>query len=92
MTYLHSCIQERASREEIAMNENRIIVSGVTCPDIPVDTVLQTAVGELNEVVIIGTHKDGREYFASSVADGPNVNWMLDRAKKALIEIIDVAR
>ena len=71
------------------MNDNFVIVSGMTCPDIPVDKVLEAAIGELDEVVIIGTHKDGREYFASSVADGPNVNWMLDRAKKALIEIID---
>jgi hypothetical protein len=74
------------------MSENFIIVPGVTCPDIPVDKVLQAAIGELKEVVIFGTHKDGREFFASSVADGPNVNWMLDRAKKALIEIIDEAR
>ena len=71
------------------MSEDLIIVPGATCPDIPVDKVLQTAIGKLNEVVVIGTYKDGREYFASSIADGPNVNWMLDRAKKALIEIID---
>lgn len=72
-----------------AMREKFVIVSGITCPDTSVDRVLASAMGELEEVVIIGTHKDGKEYFASSVADGPNVNWMLDRAKKALIEIID---
>lgn len=71
------------------MSENFIIVPKLICPDIPVDKVLEAAIGELDEVAIIGTHKDGREYFASSVADGPNVNWMLDRAKKALIEIVD---
>ena len=74
------------------MSEKFVIIYGVTCPDIPVDRVLQAAIGELKEVVIIGTHKDGSEYFASSVADGPNVNWMLDRAKKALIEIVDIGR
>lgn len=72
-----------------AMRDKFIMVSGITGPDTSVDGVLACAIGELDEVVIIGTHKDGKEYFASSIADGPNVNWMLDRAKKALIEIID---
>ena len=71
------------------MGEAFVVISGINCPDITVDRVLEDAIGELNEVVVIGTHKDGREYFASSLADGPNVNWMLDRAKKALIEIVD---
>lgn len=71
------------------MNEKFVIVNGITSPDVPVDQVLRSAIGELDEVVIIGTHKDGKEYFASSIADGPSVNWMLDRAKKALIEIVD---
>ena len=60
-----------------------------TSLDIHADTVLKEAIGELNEVVIVGTRKDGQEYFASSIADGPNVNWMLDRAKKALLDIAD---
>lgn len=79
----HNC------EERMAMGEKFLIVSGKTIPDFPVDRLLEDAIGELDEVVIIGTHKDGKEYFASSVADGPNVNWMLDRAKKALIEIVD---
>ncbi|TKB27504.1 hypothetical protein FCL47_05040 [Desulfopila sp. IMCC35006] len=74
------------------MRNRFLIVPGLTCSDIPVDDVLEAAIGELRDVVIIGTYKDGREFFASSIADGPNVNWMLDRAKKALIEIIDAER
>lgn len=74
------------------MGNKFVIVNGVTSPEVPVDQVLRAAIGELDEVVIIGTHKDGKEYFASSVSDGPNVNWMLDRAKKALIEIVDSGR
>lgn len=73
----------------MTMGQKFVIVSGKTIPDFPVDRLLEDAIGELDEVVIIGTHKDGKEYFASSIADGPNVNWMLDRAKKALIEIVD---
>ena len=71
------------------MRETVIAVPGDTYHCDHVDKALLTAIGKLDEVVIIGTYKDGGEYFASSVADGPNVNWMLDRAKKALIEIID---
>ncbi|MGB3209176.1 MAG: hypothetical protein WBB19_00580 [Desulforhopalus sp.] len=71
------------------MNDEFVTLSDVRYLDIPADRILEAARGELNDVVIIGTHKDGTEYFASSVADGPNVNWMLDRAKKALVEIVD---
>ncbi|WP_205240365.1 hypothetical protein [Desulfoprunum benzoelyticum] len=74
------------------MGDKFVIVNGITSPEVSVDQVLEAAIGELEEVVIIGTHKDGKEYFASSIADGPNVNWMLDRAKKALIEIVDSGR
>ena len=74
------------------MSDKFVIVNGITSPEVSVDQVLKAAIGELEEVVIIGTHKDGKEYFASSIADGPNVNWMLDRAKKALIEIVDSGR
>jgi len=74
------------------MSDKFVIVNGITSPEVSVDQVLEAAIGELEEVVIIGTHKDGKEYFASSIADGPNVNWMLDRAKKALIEIVDSGR
>jgi hypothetical protein len=76
----------------MAMSDKFVIVNGITSPEVSVDQVLEAAIGELDEVVIIGTHKDGKEYFASSIADGPNVNWMLDRAKKALIEIVDSGR
>jgi uncharacterized ParB-like nuclease family protein len=76
----------------MAMSDKFVIVNGITSPEVSVDRVLEAAIGELEEVVIIGTHKDGKEYFASSIADGPNVNWMLDRAKKALIEIVDSGR
>ena len=76
----------------MAMSDKFVIVNGITSPEVSVYRVLEAAIGELEEVVIIGTHKDGKEYFASSIADGPNVNWMLDRAKKALIEIVDSGR
>ena len=71
------------------MNDNIVKMPEIKRFDTSADSMLEAAIGELNEVVIVGTHKDGTEYFASSVADGPNANWMLDRAKKALVEIVD---
>lgn len=61
----------------------------ITKLDIPPERVLKGALEiELESVVIVGHTKDG-EYFASSIADGPEVLWMLERAKKAILEIPD---
>lgn len=63
--------------------------NGVTRLDIDPDPVLESAVGKLEWVVIIGVDSDGYEYFASSKADGAEVNWALDRAKYKLQQITD---
>ena len=61
----------------------------VTKLDIPVDRVLEKAVGQLDSVVILGYDKEGDEYFASSNADGGDVMWLIERAKKRLLDIVD---
>ena len=66
-----------------------VIFHGVTVLDFDPDRVLSAAVGELECVVVIGRTKYGEEYFASSLADGGDVLWMMERAKKALLEISD---
>ena len=33
----------------------------------------------------IGYAKDGSEYMASSIAGGPEVNWLLDRCKARMM-------
>lgn len=49
--------------------------------------VLAAALGEnMTSVVIIGYDSDGAEYFASSVADGGTVLWLVERAKQQLID------
>lgn len=63
--------------------------NGLTSLDICPDRVIEKASGELSSVVIIGYHKDGSEYFASSIADGADINWMIDRAKLRLLQIVD---
>lgn len=61
--------------------------TGITRLDIPIDRVLESAVGQLEHVVIIGYDKDGEEYFASDYADGGDVLWLLERCKKRLLEV-----
>ena len=58
-----------------------------TKADIPPDKGLKAAIGKLDKVVISGYTKDGKEYFASSTADGPDVLWLLERCKRNLLNI-----
>ena len=63
---------------------------GVTSLDISADRVLDVAkAAEMQSVIIIGYDADGEEYFASSIADGPEVLWALERAKMKLMRIVD---
>ena len=60
----------------------------ITCLDIPTERVLQKAIEkELETAVVVGYDKDGNLYFASSVADGGDVLWLFELAKKALLEV-----
>jgi hypothetical protein len=61
----------------------------VTTLDLDPDRILDRAKGQLETVIIIGVDEDGDEYFASSVADGGSALWMMERAKKALLETPD---
>ena len=62
---------------------------GITKLDLDPDTILENNKGKLEGVVIMGWDKDGREVFASSYADGGTVLWLVERLKKALLELGD---
>ena len=64
-----------------------IFLNNATKLDIPPDRILNSAVGLLEGVVLLGYDKGGEEYFASSYADGGDVLWLLEKAKKKLMEI-----
>lgn len=66
-----------------------IILNNITSLDIPADRVLEGAIEKLEQVVILGYEKDGSEYFASSIADGGTVLWLLERLKIKLLDIVD---
>lgn len=59
--------------------------TGITKLDLPPDRILETAMGKLKGVVILGYDTEGEEYFACTYADGGTVNWLLDRCKQKLL-------
>lgn len=72
------------------MTDNVTNLNQITKLDIPAERVLQAALdAELTDVVIIGYDLDGNEYFASSMADGGNALWLLERAKLELLRTVD---
>jgi len=67
--------------------DNVVHFTGATKLDIPALTVLQAAIdNDLEDVVIIGYRKDGEGYYASSMADGAQVLWLVESFKKVLLE------
>jgi len=67
--------------------DNIVEFDGITSLDIPPPRILAKAAGaKLESVVVIGFREDGNFYFASSGADGGDVIWLLELAKKQLLE------
>ena len=68
--------------------DNVVTLDCVTSLDAPPERVLQKAIdAEITDAVVIGYGADGELYFASSIADGGSVLWLMEKAKKALLEI-----
>lgn len=61
--------------------------TGITSLDIDPDRVLAKAQGQLQAVVVIGYDQDGQLYVATSYADGGDMLWALEQAKRKLLEI-----
>lgn len=70
--------------------DNLVYLDIVTRHNIPPERVLKCALeADVKDIVICGYTKDGEEYFASSLADGGSVLWLLERMKKMLLEVGD---
>lgn len=66
---------------------NVIPLGAVTRLDIPTDRVLDGAKGHCTDgVVVMGYDDDGDLYFASSIADGGDVLWLMEKLKQQLLE------
>lgn len=62
--------------------------TGVTTLDGDASLVLKDAlVSGLTDVVVLGYDADGDEYFSSSMADGGDVLWLLERLKTQLLAV-----
>lgn len=58
--------------------------------DLPPERILNAALGsDLESCVIVGFDKDGDFYFASTKADGGEVIWFFELAKKKLLEVCE---
>ena len=66
---------------------NVIDLPVITTLDLPSDKLLEKAIGNVDDVLIIGYDKAGELYFASSRADGGSVLWLMELAKKRLLEV-----
>jgi hypothetical protein len=67
-----------------------VTFTGITPFDLPADRVLADATARgLKSVVVIGYEEDGGEFFASSIADGADVLWLLERTKHKLMKIVE---
>ena len=71
------------------MSADIVNFPGISYLDLPPDRILEGAAGKLERVVIIGYTADGEEYFASSIADGGEVVWLMERMKLKLLRIGD---
>lgn len=59
---------------------------GATRLDIPAERILRQALdSDLETAIVIGRTRDGNIYFVSSFADGGDVLWLMEIAKKHLL-------
>lgn len=68
------------------MSAKIIPLGGVTRLDLPVDNILDKAKERLDSVVLMGWDKDGELYFASTIANGGDVLWIMEKCKAALLQ------
>ena len=70
------------------MTDNIIDFNGITTQDIDSDKVISSALGKLDFVFIIGYDKNGELYLASSSSDLTKNLWVLEKAKKDILDDI----
>jgi lipid-binding SYLF domain-containing protein len=73
-------------------DSNVVELDVATSLDVPVERILRKAAdADLDSAVVIGYDQDGGFYFGCSVADGAETLWLLELAKKRLLEMVDDA-
>ena len=69
------------------MKDNVVVLPVITRLDLDPERVLKTAIGEVDSIVLIGYDKEGELYFASSISDGADVLWLMEKVKKELLDV-----
>ena len=71
------------------MTDNVIYADILTKLDLPPERVIQNLPpsDQWDEIVVIGFLKDGTQYFAANKADGGAVLWLLEMAKRDLLNV-----
>ena len=72
------------------MSDKILPFTGGTTADIDPDTILENNKGEYECVIMIGYTQMGAERFVSSTGDSALMVWLLERAKKTILESADV--
>jgi hypothetical protein len=71
-------------------NSNLKLFPGITTLDHDASVMLELAKNaKLSGVVIVGWDEHGELFFSSNKADGGDVLWLLEKAKRMLLEIGD---
>lgn len=68
---------------------NILNFDGITTLDLDADMVLQNNIGKLEGFVLMGYTTDGEEYLCTTYGDTPTILWLLERAKKQILESAD---
>lgn len=67
---------------------NVVNLRAVTRLDVPASRILAEAMeSNLEAVIVIGWDRDGDHYYGSSVADGGDALWLVEKFKTALMAV-----
>ncbi len=72
----------------MALADNVRMFPGISPNNYDASLMLQAADrADLSSVVIIGWDDNGDLFFSSNVGSGPECLWLIEKAKKALLEV-----
>lgn len=63
------------------------ILDCVTRLDLPADRVIDAIPKDMDDIVVVGFDADGEFYFASNKANGGDILWLIEKAKKVLMDL-----
>lgn len=68
---------------------NIIQFRGITKLDLDPDITLDNCKGKLDRFILMGYDKDGEYFFSSTMGDGGDVLWLMEKMKAQLMEMAD---